>query len=433
MTPAETELDRIVADFLREAEAGRNPNPGDWLTRFPQYTAELSTFFADLGRFGSFLGLGSRASSDETVDYRGPGESPTDGQRFGEYELLGEVGRGAMGVVYRARPTGTNLVVALKQVRPGGLDGAEAVRRFREEVENASGLKHPHIVPIYHVGEQDGRPFFTMALVGGGSLEQKLPECRTDVRAGVALMAKVARAVHYAHQRQLLHRDLKPGNILLDEQGEPQVADFGLATRLDAGGAAAGGPMAGSLPWMAPEAVRHDSTLTTSVDVWALGVILYELLTGVRPFGGKDRNELRHAILQTEPIPPRTINPKLSRDLDAVCRRCLEKDPDKRYESASALALDLDRWLRDEPVRARKAGRFERLAKWSRRHPAGASGLAFLALLLVAGVVAAVAMTDEQDKRLRQEVCRGNEFAARHVASTLLAQLQHFGDAVEGA
>ncbi|MBO0700043.1 MAG: protein kinase, partial [Zavarzinella sp.] len=350
----------------------------------------------------------------------------------GEYEVLGEIGRGAMGVVYRARPVGTNLVVALKRVEASGLEGTEAVRRFREEVENASGLRHPHIVPIYHVGEQDGRPFYTMALIGGGSLEQKLGQYQADPRAAVTLLAKVARAVHYAHQRRLLHRDLKPGNILLDEAGEPQVADFGLATKLDPGGAAAGGPMAGSLPWMAPEAVRRDATLTTAVDVWALGVILYELLTGRRPFGGKDRSEMRTGILQAELIPPRVVNPRVSRDLDAICRRCLESDPDKRYESASALALDLERWLRDEPVRARNTGRLERLVKWTRRRPATASGLTFLALLLVAGIVAAVTMANEQDARLRQEVCRGNEFAARHVASTVLAQLQHFGEAVEG-
>jgi eukaryotic-like serine/threonine-protein kinase len=427
------ELSEIVADFLREAQAGLNPSPAVWLARFPQHAAELTTFFADLGRFGSFPGLGSRTAMDETVDYRAPGDRTEQPQHLGEYELLGEIGRGAMGVVYRARPAGTNLVVALKRVEARGLDGAEAVRRFREEVENASGLRHPHIVPIYHVGEQNGRPFYTMALIGGGSLEQKLAHYQANPRAGVALVAKVARAVHYAHQRRLLHRDLKPGNILLDEAGEPQVADFGLATRLDPGGAAAGGPIAGSLPWMAPEAVRRDATLTTAVDLWALGIILYEMLTGRRPFGGKDRGALKHAILEGELVPPRAANPRVSRDLDAVCRRCLEKDPDRRYESAAALALDLERWLRDEPVRARKAGPLERVGKWGRRHPAMAGGLLFLAVLVVAGVVAAVTMADEQERRLRQEVCRGNEFAARHVASTVLAQLQHFGDAVEGA
>ena len=161
-------------------------------------------------------------------------------------------------------------------------------------------MRHPHIVPIYHVGEQDGRPFYTMELIEGGSLDGRIARYRDDPRAAAALVAKVARAVHYAHQRRLLHRDLKPGNILIDADGEPHIADFGLSTRLDAAGAAAGGPMAGSMPWMAPEAVRGEA-VTTAVDVWALGVILYELLTGFRPFGGTDRSQIRQAIQAADP------------------------------------------------------------------------------------------------------------------------------------
>src|SRR5262249_10134130 len=157
----------------------------------------------------------------------------------------------------------------------------------------------------------------------------------------------------YAHQRGILHRDLKPANIMLDEHGEPRVADFGLATRIDASGSAAdAGPPAGSMPWMAPEAVRGDPTLTTAVDVWALGVIVYELLTGERPFRGDDRPAVRKAILEPVPTRPRALDPKLPRDLDAICLKCLRKEPEQRYESAAALANDLERWLRDEPVRA---------------------------------------------------------------------------------
>ena len=167
---ADDELDRIVADFLHEVEQGRRPDPAAWVARHPSHAAGLNAFFADLGRFGSFLGLDSRTDPDATVDY-GTATDVRPTEQFGEYELLGEVGRGAMGVVYRARPAGTNLVVALKQLPAGGLSGPDAVRRFRDEVENASGLRHPHIVRIYHVGEQDGRPFFTMELIEGGSLD----------------------------------------------------------------------------------------------------------------------------------------------------------------------------------------------------------------------------------------------------------------------
>lgn len=426
---ADDELDRIVADYLRETELGRRPDAAAWVARHPAHAAELTAFLSDLGRFGSFLGLGSRTDPDATVDHR----SATDArpkEQLGEYELLGEVGRGAMGVVYKARPSGTNLVVALKQLPAGGLSGPDAVRRFREEVENASGLRHPNIVRIYHVGELAGRPFYTMELIGGGSLESQIARFRDNPRAAATLVAKVARAVHYAHQRRLLHRDLKPGNILIDEAGEPHIADFGLATKLDAAGAVAGGAMAGSMPWMSPEAVRGEP-VTTATDVWALGVILYELLTGVRPFAGSERSQIRQAILTDDPAPARSINPKLGRDLSAICQKVLVKDPDRRYESASALALDLDRWLGDEPVRARRSGPTERLLKWSRRHPAAAGAAGFLLVLIVAGLAAAFRMAHDQEARLRDEVCRGNEFAARHVASTVLGRLREFGDAVE--
>ena len=375
------------------------------------------------------LGLDAATDADATVDY-GTATDVQPTEHFGEYELLGEVGRGAMGVVYRARPVGTNLVVALKQLPAGGLSGPDAVRRFRDEVENASGLRHPHIVRIYHVGEQDGRPFYTMELIEGGSLDSRIGRYRDDPRAAAALVAKVARAVHYAHQRRLLHRDLKPGNILVDEAGEPHIADFGLSTKLDAAGAVAGGPLAGSIPWMPPEAVRGEA-ITTAADVWALGVLLYELLTGFRPFGGTDRSQIRQAIQTTDPLPPRAVRPTLSRDLDAVCRKALAKDPDKRYESASELALDLERWLRDEPVRARRASPPERLFKWARRHPAAAGAAGFVAVLIVAGVAAAFRMAHDQEARLRDAVCRENEYAAGLVASTVLGRMREFGDAVE--
>src|SRR5262245_28699979 len=195
------ELDRITADILREVEAGRRPDAATWTGRFPDHATAIAEFFADLGRFGSFLGLEPKADPDATVAYGPPDPLPADARRFGGYEILDEVGRGAMGVVYRARPAGTNLGVALKQVEARGLNSAEAVRRFREEVENATGLRHPHIVPIYHVGEQDGRPFYTMELIGGGSLDRLIPRFQDDPRAAAALVAKVARAVHHAHQR----------------------------------------------------------------------------------------------------------------------------------------------------------------------------------------------------------------------------------------
>jgi serine/threonine-protein kinase len=431
VTPPEpTDVDALVADFIQALERGQAPNPADWLARHPAHADELAAFLLDLGRFGSFLGLPDHSGLEATTAFTGAGTEAScaqigaGGSRFAEYELLEEIGQGGMGTVYRARLIPTSLVVALKRIRPGGLAGAEAARLFREEVETAAALRHPNIVPIYHVGEHDGQPFYTMALVERGSLDRHRSRFQGDFRRTAELVARIARAVHYAHQRRILHRDLKPGNVLLDADWLPQVGDFGLAGRLDeSGGIAAEGPPMGSLPWMAPEAVRGDTRLTTGVDIWALGVILYELLTGARPFQGSDRQAMRSRILEQEPAAPRSINPRLPRDLDAVCRRCLHRAPDQRYESANALALDLERWLRDEPVRVRTAGKAERFVRWCRRNPVLAVGTAVLLACLVAGMAAGLSVARAQTSRLEEAVCASNEFAARGVASTVQLKL----------
>jgi serine/threonine-protein kinase len=440
MNPAEPgDLDTIIADYLQAAERGQAPDAASWIARHPDHAAELLAFLTDLGRFGTFLGLPTIPALEATTEFRpaaaGADTAPGgEGERFVEYELIRVLGQGGMGTVYEARLAGTSLRVALKVLNPTELGGAETAGQLREEVENVAGLRHPNIVSIYHVGEHAGQPFYTMELIEGGSLDQQLDSYRGQFTKVARLLATTARAVHHAHQRRILHRDLKPGNILLDEAGEPHVADFGLATRLDdAGTATDSGPPAGSLPWMAPEAVRGEPTLSTSIDVWALGVILYELLTGVRPFGGADARQVRQAILEREPPAPRAINPRVPRDLDAVCRRCLQKDPERRYESATALALELERWLRDEPVRARRAGRMERAARWCRRNPALAIGSTLLLVLLLAGLEAALSLTRDQDQKLRAAVCQNNEFAARHVASSLLMRLEQLSEPVLAA
>jgi hypothetical protein len=428
------DLDTILADYLQAAERGQAPAPASWIARHPDHAAELLAFLNDLGRFGTFLGLPRQPALEATTELCSPAPGTdavpvSQGERFGEYELIRVLGQGGMGTVYEARLAGTSLRVALKVLRP-----AEDTRRLREEVENTAGLRHPNIVPIYHVGEHAGQPYYTMELIEGGSLDQHMPRYRGKFATAARLLATIARAVHHAHQRRILHRDLKPGNILLDAAGEPHVADFGLATRLDdAGTSTDSGSPAGSLPWMAPEAVRGEPTLSTAIDVWALGVILYELLTGVRPFGGANAGEIFRAILEREPPSPRSVNPAVPRDLDAVCRRCLHKDPDKRYESANALALELERWLRDEPVRARRAGRTERVARWCRRNPGLAAGSALLLVLLVAGLEAALSLTRDQEHKLRIAVLHNNEFVARHVASSVLGRLEQLSEPVLAA
>ncbi len=308
-------------------------------------------------------------------------------RRFGGYELLEEIGHGGMGVVYRAEQFTPERMVALKVIRSGELADDEDVRLFRQEANEAARLDHPHITPVYEVGECDGRHYFTMKLIEGGSLSDRLKRYQNDPKATAKLTATAARAVHYAHQRQLLHRDLKPGNILLDAAGQPHVADFGLAKRMGGAGEASQSQGVGTPEYMAPEQARGDAWLTTAADVYALGGVLYALLTGRPPFRGASAWATIKKVLNDEPTPPSKIRPGVPRDLETICLKCLQKESAKRYGSAEALAEDLERWLRGEPIRARTVGTGERLAKWARRKPAAAAayGLLLAALVLGAG------------------------------------------------
>jgi WD40 repeat protein len=263
--------------------------------------------------------------------------------------------------------------------------------RFLVEARAVARLSHPHIVPIYEVGEHDGRPYFTMEFISGGSLRERIDELRRDPRAIAEFMATVARAVEHAHRRGILHRDLKPGNVLLDERREPHVTDFGLAKRLDEeSGLTQAGAIVGTPSYMAPEQAQAATDLSTAVDVYGLGAVLYELLTGRPPFKCETALEtMMKARLQSPPA-PRLLSADVEPDLEAICLKCLEKEPQARYGSADALADDLDRWLDGRPIRARKVSTRERLVKWARRQPlmAGAAAtiaVAILALLLLGG------------------------------------------------
>lgn len=328
-----------------------------------------------------------------TAPLAGIGEpASTPVTQIGDYELLGTIAQGGMGVVYRARQRKLNRLVALKMILSGHFASASEIERFKIEAEAAAQLDHPGIVPIYEVGEFGGRHYFTMKLVESGSLAQALEGGPLKPARAAELVAKVARAVHYAHQRGILHRDIKPNNILLDERGEPVLGDFGLARMLQ-GDSSLTQSMAvlGSANYMSPEQARGQSRqLTTAADVYGLGAVLYETLTGRPPFRGETMMETLQQVVQKEPVPPAQHNPQIDRDLGTICLKCLEKEPGARYHSAEELALDLERWLRKEPVTARPVKPLERLAKWARRRPAIAGLSAGLVVVTLAGMLAVV-------------------------------------------
>jgi TolB-like protein/Tfp pilus assembly protein PilF/predicted Ser/Thr protein kinase len=293
---------------------------------------------------------------------------------LGDYELLEEVGRGGQGVVFRARQKSLNRIVALKVISLGQWASKAHLKRFRREAEAAASLDHPSIVPIYEVGERDGSCYFSMKFVEGGQLDQVTKREPMPIRRAVELVVKVARTVHYAHEHGILHRDIKPGNILLDAKGEPHLTDFGLARLVESESSVTHTlDVLGTPSYMAPEqAVGNNSAITGVTDVYGLGAVLYQLLTGQPPFAGGATYETIKLLLDTEPRQPRLLNPKIDRDLSIICLKCLEKDPKRRYSSALALAEDLERWLKHEPIQARHTGIFARGRKWVRRNPTSA-------------------------------------------------------------
>jgi serine/threonine protein kinase/Tfp pilus assembly protein PilF len=304
---------------------------------------------------------------------------------FGDYELLQEIGCGGQGVVYRARQKSLNRTVALKVIGLAHWATEAHVKRFRLEAEAAASLNHPCIVPIYEVGERDGACYFSMGLVDGGQLDAVAKREPMPIRHAAELIAKLARTVHYAHEHGILHRDIKPGNILLDTKGEPHLTDFGLARLAETESTVTRTmEVLGTPSYMAPEqAVGNNAAITGATDIYGLGAVLYQLLTGHPPFAGGTTYETVRLVLDTEPRQPRLLNPKVDRDLGTICLKCLEKDPKRRYSSALALAEDLERWAKHEPIQARHTGVITRSRKWVQRNPTSA--------LLAASVVALIA------------------------------------------
>jgi tRNA A-37 threonylcarbamoyl transferase component Bud32 len=415
MTPADDStgdhhdpLDAVIAAYLQQIEAGQVPNREDLLARNPELADRLRAFFADFDRLDRQAG--ELRLSNDPGRTTGGSEEANQLPRiryFGDYELLEEVARGGMGVVYKARQVSLNRIVALKMILAGRLATPLDVARFRVEAEAAAGLDHPHIVPIYEVGEHDGQQYFSMRFIEGTSLARHPP---SGPRAAVGLLAAVARAVHYAHQRGILHRDLKPANILLDVQDQPHLTDFGLVKRLqEEASLSPTGAIVGTPSYMAPEQATPrrgpsapGSGLTTRADVYSLGAILYELLTGRPPFRAETPLETLLLVLESEPARPRSLNAQVDADLETICLKCLQKEPGKRYASAEALAEDLERWLRGEPILARPVGKVGRFTRWCRRNPVVAGLAATTAAALVAGTVISLAFAMQAEQRREQ-------------------------------
>lgn len=329
-------------------------------------------------------GVGDAAGDDgvRAPDKKKISQQPGMHGDFGDYEVQEEIGRGGQGVVYRARQKSLNRTVALKVIGLGHWATEAHLKRFRREAGAAASLEHPGIVPIHEVGERDGSCYFSMQFVEGGQLDEVATREPMPVRRAVELIAKMARTVHYAHEHGILHRDIKPGNILLDKDGEPHLTDFGLARLVETESTVTRTlEVLGTPSYMAPEqAIGNNSTLTAATDVYGLGAVLYQLLTGHLPFAGETTYETIKLLLDTEPRKPRVLNPKIDRDLSTICLKCLQKDAKRRYSSALALAEDLERWLKHEPIRAHRTGVFTHAGKWIRRN----RSIAVMAATLVA-------------------------------------------------
>lgn len=359
--------------------------------------------------------------------------------RIPGYEVQSVLGRGGMGVVYRARHLRLNRTVALKMLLSGQYASAPELLRFTQEAEAVAGLRHPHIVQVHDVGDHEGRPYFTMAFLEGGSLAERLAGVPQPAEQAAAMMATLAGAVHAAHRGGIIHRDLKPGNILLTADGTPCISDFGLARRFEGSAALTlAGARVGTPSYMAPEqATGKAGAVGPAADVYALGAILYEMLTGRPPFRSESPAETERQLLADEPVAPSRLNAKVPRDLETICLKCLRKDPQRRYGSAAALAEDLGRFQRGEPIEARPAGAAERVGKWARRRPAVAAVIACGAALAgtliggglwIASERAAVARAVEDDlrevQRFHQTSCWGDAAAALERAK---ARVSHRG------
>jgi serine/threonine protein kinase len=378
----EQRLNEVLAAYLEAVEAGQPPDQREVLLRHPDLAGELTAFFANQDRLAWLArprGPEGNAPSDKPGERTALDARPPDvahctelqpGSQLGDYEVLEVIGRGGMGVVYKARQVSLNRIVAVKVIRAGTPAGPQDLARFDVDAKALARLEHPNIVHVYEVSKPGGLPYFSLEFVNGGSLAQKLSGTPLPSGQAAELVQTLAQAMHYAHQRGVVHRDLKPANVLLTAEGIPKITDFGLAKCLDAeAGQTVTGQILGTASYMAPEQADGKSRdIGPAADVYTLGAILYELLTGRPPFRGETFFDTLEQVRHHEPAPPKLINPKVHRDLQTICLKCLAKAPRERYASAADLADDLSRFLHSEPLlHARSFNVLDRLARTLRR------------------------------------------------------------------
>jgi WD40 repeat protein/tetratricopeptide (TPR) repeat protein len=414
-SPSSGRLESVFKEIIEKEEQRLDIDENHYLESFPEYAERLREYFHNRRRF----------------PIRGPDERQTTGANrvglevgspWAGYFIEEELGRGGMGIVYRARQFKPERPVALKVIRMDCLESLPAEQRrqwldrFQGEAQLVAALDRPeHIVSLYEVGEHEGQRYFTMRLVAGGTLAARLKQNNEGEpalaqqqrvrgqRDSVRLLASVARAVHYAHERGVLHRDLKPANILLDEQGQPLVSDFGLARRVDKTGSLVQSGIEGTAEYMSPEQARaKPGAATTAADIYSLGAILYECLTGRPPFQANTPVETLILVRNAKLTPPRRLNPRLDGRLETICLKCLQEEPSRRYSSAAALAEDLDNWLAGRPINAQPAGAAEKLWRWCRRNPVPATAAALIAATVAIAFVL-ISLSRDEAVRLADE------------------------------
>ena len=374
-------VDLVAEEYRVRRLFGESPTHDEFYQRYPQHQEKLNELLANIDKHLVAEGLALTPVEQETDDFKTTFAEPQPQpqadvadsamkQRIGDYEVISEIAHGGMGVVYKARQTALNRTVALKMIKGARFASDEEVTRFRMEAEAAANLDHPNIVPVYEIGQHEGQPYFSMALVKGESLASVLRENPLPPKRAAELLIDVSAAISHAHSKGVIHRDLKPGNIILDDEGHPKVTDFGLAKQTESGSELTmTGQVLGTPSYMPPEQASGQSLVGVEADVYSLGAVLYTCLTGRPPFQAASVSDTLLQVISQDPVSPRALNSKVDRDLETICLKCLEKESSKRYSSAESLREDLQRYVEDRPITARPISTTARCVRWCKRNP----------------------------------------------------------------